>query len=146
MPSGPPLSLEASPLNSTAAGVSWQPPAPEDRNGITTGYLLHLRQQASNFRFNVTVNASTTQVRAEHRVAAHRSGRSTGRPHTGQGGAQVRVTGWDGKMVRRCWLLAEMSPLSVRAWPFRQNIILTFLTCNRSFHESKLELGPKVCL
>ena len=58
VPSGPPLDLEVSPLNSTAAGVSWQPPAPELRNG----YLLHLRQQASSFRFNVTVNATTTQV------------------------------------------------------------------------------------
>ncbi|KAF0297409.1 Roundabout 2 [Amphibalanus amphitrite] len=62
VPSGPPLRLEVSTLNSTAAGVSWQPPAPEHLNGVTTGYLLHLRQQASSFRFNVTVNATTTQV------------------------------------------------------------------------------------
>ena len=61
-PSGPPQDLEVRPLNSTAAVVSWQPPSSADRNGVTSGYRLQLSQQRASFRFNVTVNSSTTQV------------------------------------------------------------------------------------
>ncbi|XP_037072033.1 LOW QUALITY PROTEIN: roundabout homolog 1-like [Pollicipes pollicipes] len=61
-PSGPPLNLTVRPINATAAAISWLPAAEADRNGITSGYLLHLSQQGGTFRFNVTVNASTTQV------------------------------------------------------------------------------------
>ncbi|XP_043224573.1 roundabout homolog 2-like [Amphibalanus amphitrite] len=61
-PSGPPLELEVRPLNSTAAVVSWLPPSSSERNGITRGYRLQLSQQRASFRFNVTVNSSTTQV------------------------------------------------------------------------------------
>ena len=50
------------PLNSTAAVVSWQPPSSSDRNGVTSGYRLQLSQREASFRFNVTVNSSTTQV------------------------------------------------------------------------------------
>ncbi|XP_037079101.1 roundabout homolog 2-like, partial [Pollicipes pollicipes] len=62
VPSGPPLNLDVRLLNSTAAVVSWLPPAERERNGVTTGYRLQLSQKEASFRFNVTVNASTTQV------------------------------------------------------------------------------------
>ena len=69
VPSGPPQRLEVRPINSTAAVVSWQPPSSDQRNGLTSGYRLQLSQRAASFRFNVTVNSSTTQVMLKNLTA-----------------------------------------------------------------------------
>ena len=41
VPSGPPLSFQATPVNSSALRLTWEPPAAEQRNGIIRGYLIN---------------------------------------------------------------------------------------------------------
>ena len=39
-PSNPPININVSVLDSTAVNVEWDPPAPEDQNGVITGYQV----------------------------------------------------------------------------------------------------------
>lgn len=36
--------VKATPLNSTAAQVSWKPPMEKDRNGVIRGYHIHVQE------------------------------------------------------------------------------------------------------
>jgi len=42
VPSGPPLNLVAVSTSSHSAFLSWSPPSTLQRNGIITGYLVHI--------------------------------------------------------------------------------------------------------
>lgn len=48
-PSGPPQNVEAHPLSPRSFNLSWEPPLPEQRNGIITRYTVRvLDAQANN--------------------------------------------------------------------------------------------------
>lgn len=48
VPSGAPLNVSASAINSTALIINWELPAPSERNGDITGYSLLLREVPTN--------------------------------------------------------------------------------------------------
>lgn len=70
VPSAAPQHLSVRALNSSAVVVSWTPPPRHHHNGPITGYTIHLDQRRAQFRFNVTLNASTTQVLLKNLTAA----------------------------------------------------------------------------
>jgi len=57
VPSGPPLNLVAVSTSSHSAFLSWDPPSTLQRNGIITGYLLHI-VAASGRQFNYSVETT----------------------------------------------------------------------------------------
>jgi hypothetical protein len=79
-PTGPPNNLQATPINSTAVNVTWEPPTPDDQNGVIAIYTITYSSQSAmesgstntsdtmvilsgleEFReYNITVTASTT--------------------------------------------------------------------------------------
>ena len=51
VPSGPPLSFQATPVNSTSLQLNWEPPAREKRNGIIRKYLINATALESGEHF-----------------------------------------------------------------------------------------------
>ena len=57
VPVKPPQNVSVVVLNSTSVGVSWQPPSPEDRNGIITMYTLNVSSTTAGYMMSFgTVN------------------------------------------------------------------------------------------
>ena len=57
VPSGPPLNLVAVSTSSHSAFLSWSPPSTQQRNGIITGYLVHIVAESgrqSNYSVETT--------------------------------------------------------------------------------------------
>ena len=61
VPSGPPLSFQATPVNSSALQLTWEPPAPEQRNGIIRGYLINATALESGEHFQ-QMSPNTTSL------------------------------------------------------------------------------------
>ena len=59
-PSGPPLNVTISTVNSTTVQVTWAPPAPENQNGIITLYNINVT--VSETKSGFTLNTSTTSL------------------------------------------------------------------------------------
>lgn len=51
VPSGPPLSFQATPVNSTTLQLTWAPPAREKRNGIVREYMINATALESGDHF-----------------------------------------------------------------------------------------------
>ena len=51
VPDGPPLSFQATHINSSALRLTWEPPAPEHRNGIIRGYVINATALESGEHF-----------------------------------------------------------------------------------------------
>ena len=67
VPSGPPLSFQATPVNSSALQLTWEPPAPEQRNGIIRGYLINATALESGEHFQwMSSNAMPLVVSGLH--------------------------------------------------------------------------------
>ena len=62
-PSNPPININVSVLNSTAVNVEWDPPAPEDQNGVITGYQVqYYGVEVDEGERTVNVTATTFSV------------------------------------------------------------------------------------
>ena len=86
-PTGPPLDVDATPVNSTSVTISWNPPAAENQNGVITGYMINLTRvgsegisQYSSSSDNITVGSLHPFTTYAYTVAAQTSV-GTG-PHT----------------------------------------------------------------
>ena len=62
VPSGYPRNLTAMAVSSTSISVTWKPLAPEDQNGIITGYVLNVISLKSRETVDVSVQNSTLQT------------------------------------------------------------------------------------
>ena len=51
VPYGPPLSFQATHINSSALRLTWEPPAPEHQNGIIRGYVINATALESGEHF-----------------------------------------------------------------------------------------------
>lgn len=60
VPTGVPLNVSGSAINSTAIVINWKLPAPEDRNGNITGYSLIIEEVDTNV--TTTYNTVLTQL------------------------------------------------------------------------------------
>ena len=56
-PTGPPLNVDATPVNSTSVTMSWNPPAAENQNGVITGYVINLTTVGSE---GISQNSSSS--------------------------------------------------------------------------------------
>ncbi|XP_043196587.1 roundabout homolog 2-like [Amphibalanus amphitrite] len=65
VPSGPPLQLLARVENETSVVLRWRPPAPDQTNGILTGYRVYFFSNITGLRRNYTVNSTTSLVATE---------------------------------------------------------------------------------
>ena len=79
-PTGPPLDADATPINSTSVTISWNPPAPENQNGVITGYVINLTIvssgdvfQYSSSRDNITIGSLHPFTTYDFTVAAQTS-------------------------------------------------------------------------
>ena len=86
-PTGPPLDVDATPVNSTSVTISWNPPAPENQNGVITGFMINLTRigsegisRYSSSSDNITVGSLHPFTTYAYTVAAQTSV-GTG-PHT----------------------------------------------------------------
>ena len=86
-PTGPPLDVDATPVNSTSVTISWNPPAAENQNGVITGYVINLTRvgsddvsQYSSSSGNITIGSLHPFTTYAYTVAAQTSV-GTG-PHT----------------------------------------------------------------
>ena len=86
-PTGPPLDVDATPVNSTSVTISWNPPALENQNGVITGYVINLKivgsegvTQYSSSSDNITIGSLHPFTTYAYTVAAQTSV-GTG-PHT----------------------------------------------------------------
>ena len=59
VPSSSPLFFSSSMVTSTSFRVTWQPPSPQDHNGIITYYRLHVENQRSLTSRFITVQPSS---------------------------------------------------------------------------------------
>jgi receptor-type tyrosine-protein phosphatase Q len=62
VPSGAPISVMATPLSSTVIELMWQPPAPENRNGIIRQYSIHYYVSETRERALQQSNDNSTSV------------------------------------------------------------------------------------
>ena len=80
-PTGPPLNVDATPVNSTSVTISWNPPALENQNGVITGYVINLTltvgsgdiSQYSSSSDNITVGSLHPFTTYDFTVAAQTS-------------------------------------------------------------------------
>lgn len=64
-PSGPPLNIRASALSDSAIVITWDPPAPLERNGIITGYIVNITGIQDGGRKSYPVSESSGSLRIE---------------------------------------------------------------------------------
>ena len=62
VPSGYPKNLTAIAVSSTSVSHTWKPLAPQDQNGIITGYVLNVMSLRSKESFEISVLNSTLQT------------------------------------------------------------------------------------
>ena len=62
VPSGYPRNLTAMAVSSTGISLTWKPLAPEDQNGVITGYVLNVMSLKSKETVEVSVLNSTLQT------------------------------------------------------------------------------------
>ena len=67
-PSGPPLNVRTSALSDSAVVITWDPPAPLERNGIITGYIVNITGIQDGGRKSYPVSESSGSLRIEGRV------------------------------------------------------------------------------
>ena len=79
-PTGPPLDVDATPVNSTSVTIFWNPPAPENQNGVITGYVINLKivgseevTQYSSSSENITIGSLHPFTTYSFTVAAQTS-------------------------------------------------------------------------
>ena len=81
VPTGPPLDVDATPVTSTSVTISWNPPAPENQNGVITGYVINLTltvgsEEVSQYlssRDNITIGSLHPFTTYNFTVAAQTS-------------------------------------------------------------------------
>ena len=66
MPSAPPRAAEARDITTTSFSVLWQPPAPEDRNGVITHYRLRVENVCTRNTTYTTIQPSDVPYTVEH--------------------------------------------------------------------------------
>ena len=66
VPTGPPQAVEVQPENPTTLVLSWQPPAPENRNGIILHYRVNITEMETGKLFSYT--AVNTTIFAVHTI------------------------------------------------------------------------------
>jgi len=61
VPTGPPLSFQATPINSSAIQLTWDPPTTEQQNGIIQQYLINMTAMESGESYQlISPNTSLT--------------------------------------------------------------------------------------
>ena len=67
VPTGPPQAVEVRSESSTTLTLSWQPPAPENQNGIILHYIVNITEMETGIVFSYTaVNSTILTVPALH--------------------------------------------------------------------------------
>ena len=67
VPSGPPQGVEVQSETSTTLVLSWQPPAPENQNGIIIHYIVNITEMETGRLLSFTaVNTTTLSVSTLH--------------------------------------------------------------------------------
>ena len=67
VPTGPPQGVEVRSENSTTLVLSWQPPAPENQNGIIVHYIVNITEMETGRLLSFTaVNTTTLSVTMLH--------------------------------------------------------------------------------
>lgn len=60
-PSSAPLNLTATVVSSTSVVFAWEPPIPEDTNGLIISYILYITSiQSDEMAFQLTASSTTT--------------------------------------------------------------------------------------
>ena len=62
VPSGYPHSFEATAASSTSAIITWDPPLPEEQNGIIIGYIINVTVAETGERFQLFSNSTSITV------------------------------------------------------------------------------------
>ena len=71
MPTGPPVDVNATPINSTSVIVSWDPPPFELQNGVITSYSIILKTVDSGNVSLYSSNMDTFTIRSLHPFTAY---------------------------------------------------------------------------
>ena len=67
VPTGPPQGVEVQSETSTTLVLSWQPPAPENQNGIIVHYIINITEMETGRLLSfTTVNTTTLSVPTLH--------------------------------------------------------------------------------
>ena len=66
VPTGPPQGVEVQSETSTTLVLSWQPPAPENQNGIIVHYIINITEMETGRLLSFTVNTTTLSVPTLH--------------------------------------------------------------------------------
>ncbi|XP_075675616.1 protein sax-3-like isoform X4 [Dermatophagoides pteronyssinus] len=60
VPSASPTLIQARPISSDSALITWQPPPLQEMNGLLLGYIIFVHGTYTGYNINLTVNSNTT--------------------------------------------------------------------------------------
>jgi len=101
-PSAPPQNVTVTDEDPSSLEVSWQPPPPEDHNGVITGYVIQYTRVETSDTMNVTVGDESAHTISELVAFVNYSVQVAAENDNGTGpfsDAIVQVSGQDSELT-----------------------------------------------